>query len=63
LISEAQVLESKWNSIHPSGFPGRYGMAFSLTVVGGILLAAFSISRLKTQRAAKPNVQTLFSKK
>jgi hypothetical protein len=38
-------------------------MAFSLSVVGGLLVAAFGISRLKTQRAAKLNVQTLFSKK
>jgi hypothetical protein len=38
-------------------------MAFSLSVVGGLIVAAFGISRLKTQRAAKANVQTLFSKK
>jgi hypothetical protein len=38
-------------------------MAFSLSVVVGLLIAAFSISRVKTQRAAKPDVQTLFGKK
>jgi len=38
-------------------------MAFSLTVVGGVLLLAFSVSRVRTVRASKTNVQTLFGKK
>jgi hypothetical protein len=38
-------------------------MLIPLSVLGGLLLVGYGISRMKTQRAAKPNVQTLFSRK
>ena len=38
-------------------------MSFPLSVIGGLLLVSYCIARLKTKRAAKPNVQTLFSRK
>jgi hypothetical protein len=34
-----------------------------LSVFGGLFVAAYCISVLKTKRAAKPDVQTLFGKK
>jgi hypothetical protein len=34
-----------------------------LSVVGGLLLVGYCISRLRAQRGAKPDVQTLFGKK
>jgi hypothetical protein len=34
-----------------------------LSVLGGLFIAAYGISLVKTKRAAKPDVQTLFGKK
>jgi hypothetical protein len=34
-----------------------------LSVVGGLLLVAYGISRVKAKRGAKPDVQTLFGVK
>ena len=38
-------------------------MAFPLSVIGGLLLVSYCIARLKTKRASKPDVQTLFGRK
>jgi hypothetical protein len=38
-------------------------MFVPLSVVAGLFFVGFGISRLKTKRAAKPNVQTLFGSK
>lgn len=37
-------------------------MLVPLSVLGGLFLVGYGISRLKTQRAAKPSVQTLLGK-
>lgn len=37
-------------------------MAFVVSVVGGLLLLAFCLSRVKANREAKKSVQTLFDK-
>jgi len=36
---------------------------FALSVVGGLLLVGYSISRVRAKQSEKPDVQTLFSKK
>ena len=38
-------------------------MFVSLSVLGGLVLVGYGISRISTKRAAKPDVQTLFDKK
>ncbi len=38
-------------------------MIYPLSVLGGLFLVGFGISRLKTRQARKPKVQTLFSVK
>lgn len=36
---------------------------FAISVLGGLAFAAYCISLVKTKRATKPDVQTLFGKK
>jgi hypothetical protein len=38
-------------------------MLVPFSVLSGLFLLGYGISRLKTQRAAKPGVQTLFGKR
>ena len=38
-------------------------MAFSLSIVFGLLLLAFGVSRVRTMRGSKQDVQTLFGRK
>ena len=38
-------------------------MLVGLSVVGGLFVVGLCISRLKTMKAVKPNVQTLFGTK
>ena len=38
-------------------------MAFSLSIVFGLFVLAFGVSRVRTKRGAKQDVQTLFGRK
>ncbi len=38
-------------------------MLVAISVLGGLFLVGFGISHVKTQRAAEPDVQTLFGRK
>ena len=44
-------------------FRKRHNMAFPISVLGGLFLLGFGISRVRAKQSRKPNLQTLFSKK
>jgi outer membrane murein-binding lipoprotein Lpp len=38
----------------------RFQMVLSASVIGGLLLLAYCVSRVKAKRAAKKSIETLF---
>ena len=55
--------EERSESIRALGDFEREVIMVPLSVLGGLFFVAYCISLMKTKRAAKPDVQTLFGKK
>jgi hypothetical protein len=61
--SEARVQGRKRKAIQQGSITKETCRMFALSVVGGLLLVGYSISRVRAKQSEKPDVQTLFSKK
>jgi len=62
-ISEAEVQVAKWKSIKQRSDFRRRCRMFPLSVLGGLFLVGYGISRVRAKQGRKPSVQTLFGKK
>lgn len=61
-ISEPRMQEAISNRSSSERFPKEISMV-PISVLGGLFVVAYCVSIVKTKRATKSDVQTLFNKK